>query len=330
MSFKLLNNFFNYYDPDGKSRRLIIRILIALFFAIITFKSLGLQDKFLLWLILCQVNNLMALSLAPKDFLLKYYFINLFMTLTMLTSALLIGSSSDYFIPSVALLGFIAGMTSGYGQSGKMIGALGFILFAMTSFTNSPSSDFEYIYAAFFIANFFTFIVIFVFVPIPKYKILQENKKIALKLLCEILNSPDRYTPMQASVIFRGIKESVCSRLPKECFEVSEFFIALKNLIFITVKFDTTEFIDNEDFKDIYTIFDNLKLVIEKLLYEIAIEKDCSKTLELFENTKNLLNSKIVKLYNTNQLDTRQITHIATAAYIVNEFARLFAKKEML
>lgn len=330
MSLKILNNFLNYYDADGKSRRLIIRIVIALFFALATFKLLGLEDKFLLWLILCQVNNLMALSLAPKDFLLKYYLINLIMTLTMLTSALLIGSGSEYFMLSVAVLGFIAGITSGYGQSGKMIGALGFILFAMTSFTNSPSSDFKSIYAAFLIANFFTFIVIFVFVPIPKYKILQENKKIALKLLCEILNAPDKYTPMQASAVFRGIKDSVCARLPQECFEVSEFFISLKNLIFITIKFDTTEFIENEDFKDIYTIFDNLKLVIEKLLHDAAMELDHTKTLELFENTKALLDAKILKLYSTSELEINQITHIATASYIINEFSRLFAKKEML
>jgi hypothetical protein len=204
-----------------------------------------------------------------------------------------------------------------------MIGALAFVLFSVTSFVDVAKADILTVLEVFAIANFWTIIVMFVFVPIPKSKILQANTKIAFDTLLAMLQNRQGYDAIKVTEIMRSIKENICNRLPNECARISERFITLKNLVILMTRYDVSIYKDNQYFFEIYQAFNEFKNSFIVLLELISDGKDFKNVAEIFFTKKQNLSIHIQSAFESANLDNKQITHLATASYIAYELERM-------
>ena len=313
-------------DPDGKSRRLLARIFLALILGLGIFFALGLESKFVIWLIICAVNGLMALASAPKDYLFRYFSLAFFANFSAILCAYFVHNESPYFIFMVAFVGFCAGITSGFGQSGKLIGALSFVLFSVMSFVDVAPDNLQYVLISFLIAFFCVFIVMFLAVPIPKETILRANKKRVYRLFVELLSNDTAFNVSTVGLILQGIRSSVCERLPKECDEIIGRYVTLKNMILTLSRYDDNIHLNILCFYEVYRKISVYKNALINLFDTMSQDKDTTIAYKKFVAINNELSQSIQTIIlNNKALDNKAVAHIASAFYITNEIVNIMS-----
>jgi len=185
----------------------------------------------MMWIFIGVLNNVLALASAPKEKLLRYYFISIFSIGAMTLIGLPITVDYDYFLPIVTVVAFVCGLYGVFGVSGKMIGALAFVSFSI-GFAFEADGDYIWKFLiTYSIAAFFVYTVFFLMIPVPRDKIINGAKVSFYGFMHDLLKGGLKMDAFKSREILMGIKERLCNKLPLECEIHMQKMIRLKGAI---------------------------------------------------------------------------------------------------
>lgn len=297
-------------DPDGSSARLITRIFIALFIGYGLFTVFDIPQNYAIWLFLGIVNNLIALARAPKLYLFRYYIfsVGLMGLFVVIGSAVSVGA--DYFLPLVFFIAFLSGLTCMFGFSGKMIGALSFVAFALSASINSGVKNIEMFLITYAIVALCVYVVLFIVVPVPRERIIKSAKRRFYAFLGSLLKGELEIDSLKSREIIVGIKNSLCDRLPIECQTIIQKAIHLKNNVLMLIKYEKSGIkeVDEgmEEFSNrLILLFDALQKESLSEEFFLKFRQESKKLLELIESR------------------SENSVHLAVASYIISEISAI-------
>lgn len=333
MPSSLKDRFYEFtidVDADGTSRRLIVRIFTALLLAFGLFKLLPIPDSYIIWLLLGAINNMLALGHAPKKNLFYYYLLSVFV----LSGFIILGSYFDiyykYFIVTVGAVAFLTGLLGIFGITGKLIGALGFVLFAISSSVGiSVHNDLYHFALTYGIVAFSVFIVMFVAIPIPREKIIEGAKRKYYKLLKEILLGHANFDAIKTREMLLGIKEGLCDKLPLECDRIVQKFIRFRNSIFMLQTYKNNNNYENKEILQVTKLMDELSLATAFVFSALIHQKDTKRRYGLFASKKQEIERHIqhIRQEKRDAFSQKEMIHLAVASHIINEIDALLVSE---
>lgn len=307
-------------DPDGSSRRLVGRIALALAVGFSIFSLLQIPTANIFWLVITTFNLLIALASAPKKGLIRYYFLAVIFFIIMIFLGSFFDKDSELFIYIVGIVGFASGLLGRFGVSGKMIGALGFVLFAASATLEiDVVADIVSFLITYLISAFTVFLVMFIALPIPRALIIEGSKKKYYKLLRDIFLGKMDFNTTKSVDVFEGVKENLCNKLPTECELIVTKFLRLRNSSLMLKRYANERPFGSEVSYKVSYILNELCSICASIFDALAMGKDISNKMSLYSAKKD----EIYKLAQDAVLDKyiskKEKIHIAAELHIIRE-----------
>jgi len=309
-------------DPDGSSRRTLLRVLSATMMSVVTFtvvaKLLSMPMSMMMWIFIGVLNNTLALASAPKEKLLRYYFISIFSIGTMTLIGLPITVNFAYFLPLVAIVAFVCGLYGVFGLSGKMIGTLSFVSFSIGFAFDADGKYMWEFLITYAIAAFFVYTVFFLMIPIPREKIINGAKVSFYGFMHDLLEGELKMDAFKSREILMGIKERLCNKLPLECEIHMQKMIRLKGAI--TSLNDHTK----EDLGELDKEVREIIATLSNIFYLKSIEKPSLAAYNEFLEKKERLFRNISLIEESQEiLSNKKVLNSAVVFYCIEEITNI-------
>ncbi|MFW6308327.1 MAG: hypothetical protein ACOC08_06770 [Campylobacterales bacterium] len=319
----LSDKYFNFLiniDADGTSRRLVFRVFMSCVIGFALFFAVGVDKGYLIWLIVGIINNMLPLAHAPKSRLLFFTLISVTNIVVMVLASSFIKENPELFLLSVPIAGFIAGLYSMFGVAGKLIGALGFVMFSLScSFGPVGSSELLEFFKAYGAAVISVFVVMFFAIPIPRDSIINGSKRKYYKLIEEILLGHIEPNSMKSREVLLGIKDRVCEKLPEECDMLIQKLVRLRDMTSMLKKYKYKSTNQDRELKNVSRMLENLSLITALFFEKAHRGAKTTDELERFLAESGAIKDKILKVKSSKTVDKREYMYLASAYYITDE-----------
>jgi hypothetical protein len=307
-------------DPDGSSRRLVGRISLALLVGFAIFSLLKIPTANIFWLVITTFNLLISLASAPKKGLIYYYLLAVLFFISMIFMGSFFNKSSELFIYVVGIVGFISGILGRFGVSGKMIGALGFVLFAASATLDiDVVSDVTNFLTTYLISASTVFLVMFVALPIPRMLIIEGSKKKYYKLLRDIFLGKMDFNTTKSVHVFEGVKENICNKLPAECELIVTKFLRLRNSSLMLKRYANEHPYGSEASYKISYILNEMCSICASIFDALAMDKRFDEKLSLYRDKKDEIYKIAQGVVNDVYISKKEKIHIVAELHIVTE-----------